>query len=341
MKRPPEEIRRYTDQYFINARLTCEHAGVNPRLLYQVFQRQEALLCGMKYVLPLFEPLAKRVTVMALADGQRMAPLEPMMHLTGPAQDLFELETIYLGLLARMTRVATNVRACVDAAGGKPVLFFPARFDVPEAQPYDGYAAMIGGAAGASTAAQAEAYKQPAIGTMPHALIAAFRGDTVAATLALAAARPAEDVWALVDFENDCARTSVEVFRAFEQHGLKLAGVRLDTSAGLVDESLKRRGISESGVTPALVNEVRRALNEAGAASVKICASGGFHADRIREFENAKAPVDLYAVGERFFRGSFPFTSDVVAYCEGEQRTLCAKIGREFRENPRLRRVIG
>ena len=54
------------------------------------------------------------------------------MHISGPAQALFELETIYLGLLSRMTKVATNVREAVNAASPKPVLFFPARFDVPE-----------------------------------------------------------------------------------------------------------------------------------------------------------------------------------------------------------------
>ena len=341
MKISADWLRRFTDRYFINARETCLHAHMNPRLLYQVFQRHDALLCGMKYILPLFEPLADRVQVRALDDGESITPLEPVMHITGPAQDLFELETLYLGLLSRMTKVATNVRAAVDAAKPKPVLFFPSRFDVPEVQPYDGYAALIGGASGASTAAQAEGYGQPAIGTMPHALIAAFKGDTVAATLALAEAHSREQVWALVDFSNDCATTSVACFHAFRERGLTLAGVRLDTAQDLIDESLKRRGIMEHGVTPALVEEVRRALNAAGGHDVKICASGGFHAERIRQFEQARAPVDVYAVGERFLQGSNPFTSDVVAYFENGQRILCAKVGRSLRENPRLKLVIG
>ncbi len=341
MKISADQIRRHTDHYFINARETCAHAGMNPRVLYQVFQRNEAVLCGLKYVLALFEPLADRVTVAVLADGDRISPLEPVMHITGPVQDLFELETVYLGMLARMTKVATNVREAVEAARPKPVLFFPARFDVPEVQPYDGYAALIGGAAGASTAAEAEAYGKPPIGTMPHALIATFNGDTVRATLALAAACPGQEMWALVDFANDSAATAVACFKAFRERGLKLAGVRLDTSQDLVDESLNRRGIKEYGVTIALVAEVRRALNEAGGEAVKICASGGFHAGRIREFEHAGAPVDVYAVGERFFRGSNPFTSDVVAYYENDRRVMCAKVGRAFRENPRLKVVIG
>ncbi|MBV8205837.1 MAG: quinolinate phosphoribosyl transferase, partial [Acidobacteria bacterium] len=326
---------------FTNARASCELAGLNPRLLYQVFQRNHAVLCGMKYVIPLFEPLGERVAVFGLSDGEKIAPLEPVLHVTGNAQDLFELETLYLGLLSRMTRVATNVRAAVEAASKKPVLFFAARFDIPEAQEYDGYAALIGGAAGASTPAEAAAYGTPPIGTMPHALIAAFGGNTVAATLALARSRPTEPVWALVDFDNDCPRTSVAVLQALRNHGLKLAGVRLDTSAELVDECLRRRNILEHGVTAELVAEVRGALDENAGQDVRICASGGFHAERIREFERVGAPVDVYAVGERFLQGSNPFTSDVVARFENGKRALVAKIGRRLRENPRLRLLAG
>ena len=334
-----DQVSQYTDHYFLNARDACAHAQHNPRLLYQVFQRNDALLCGMKYVLRPFRDAPSNVQVLGLQDGDRIAPLEPVMHISGPAQELFALETVYLGLLARMTKVATNVRAAVDAAGGKPVLFFAGRFDVPEVQEYDGYAAKIGGAAGAATGAQAEGFGGEPVGTMPHALIAAFEGDTVRAALALAEARPQEEIWALADFENDNARTAVEVFRAFRERGLKLTGVRLDTSAELVDESVRRAGAESKGVNPLLVREVRRALNEAGGSAVKICASGGFHADRIREFEAVKAPVDVYAVGERFFQGSFPFTSDVVAYYRDGQLVPCAKVGRGLRESPRLERL--
>src|SRR5437868_1040750 len=226
----PDQIAHYTDHYFLNARDACAHSNHNPRVLYQVFQRNDALLCGMKFVLQLFAAASRDVQILGLRDGDRITPLEPVMHITGPAQELFAFETIYLGLLARMTKIATNVRAAVDAANGKPVLFFAARFDVLDAQPYDGYAAGIGGAAGCSTAAEAEPIGGDPVGTIPHALIAAFRGNTAEATLAIKMARPGQPVWTLVDFENDSAKTAIEVFRAFQQHGLKLDGVRLDTS---------------------------------------------------------------------------------------------------------------
>lgn len=333
------EIERYTDHYFLNSRDAVRHAGVSRRVLYQVFQREDAVLCGMKYVLKLLSGLPPEVEVHALEDGSRITPKETVLHIAGPVDQLLAYETLYLGLLARMTRIATNVRQAVEAASEKPVLFFPARFDIPEAQEYDGYAARIGGAAGASTQAEADAFHATAIGTMPHALIAAFRGDTAAAAVAMKEALPDEPLWALVDFDNDSATTAVEVFVALRARGMKLDGIRLDTSQDLVDKSIEHLGREIRGVQPELVFEVRRRLNEAGGNEVKISVSGGFTAEKIRSFEEKKVPVDVYAVGERFFRGSIPFTSDIVGYYEGTNFVPCAKIGREFRPNPKLKRV--
>jgi len=335
----PDEIPRFTDSYFARAKLTCCHAGNNRRVLYQVFQRGNAVLCGTKYVMELLRQTGPKVEIEGLADGDRIAPLESVLHIQGPIQEVVELETVYLGLLSRMTRVATNVRAVVDAASGKPVLFFPARFDAPEVQEYDGYAAKIGGAAGASTAAGAVAFGRPAVGTMPHALIAAFKGDTVAATLAFAAATPDQPIWSLVDFENDSARTAVEVYKALKQRGLALAGIRLDTAAGLVDKGVEEAGQRFSGVNPLLVEIVRRRLDEAGGKDVKIAVSGGFNPERIREFERAGARVDAYGVGENALQGSTPFTSDVVGYYENGRFIHCAKVGREYRPNPRMNKL--
>jgi nicotinate phosphoribosyltransferase len=168
----PEEIDLYTDHYFLNSRLACAKAGNHLRVVYQVFQRSHALLCGVRYVLELLRHLPPEVQVHGLEDGSRIAPMESVLHISGPITELLEHETVYLGLLSRMTRVATNVHSAVEAAKGKPLLFFAARFDVPEVQEYDGYAAKVGGAAGASTEAEARAFAAPALGTMPHALIA-------------------------------------------------------------------------------------------------------------------------------------------------------------------------
>jgi nicotinate phosphoribosyltransferase len=334
-----DQVSRFTDIYFSKAREACEKAGRNPRVCYQVFQRQQAVFCGMRYVRELFVGTEKEIEIHALADGDEISPGETVMHLIGPVQQLLELETVYLGLLARMTRVATNVRAVVKAANGKPVLFFPARFDAPEVQEYDGYGAMIGGAVGASTPEGAKPYNARAVGTMPHALIAAFRGDTNAAAIAFAEARPNDDIWVLVDFDNDSAQTAVNAFHALKERGFRLAGVRLDTAQGLVDKGVAAAGRNWQGVNPLLVQIVRERLDATGASEVKICVSGGFNPARIAEFERVGAKVDVYAVGEMALRGTVPFTSDVVGYYENGSLIPCAKVGRNYQPNPRLRRI--
>jgi nicotinate phosphoribosyltransferase len=138
-------------------------------------------------------------------------------------------------------------------------------------------------------------------------------------------------VTVLVDFVNDSVPTALEVAAAL---GPDLWGVRLDTSDALADLELQRRHGEDAprGVDAELVHLVRAALDEAGFPGVRIVASGGFNADRIRAFEAAEVPVDAYGVGSALIRGSNDFTADVVLV-NGEPR---AKAGREHRPNPRL-----
>ena len=68
---------------------------------------------------------------------------------------------------------------------------------------------------------------------------------------------------------------------------------------------------------------------------MKIVVSGGFTADRIRDFEAAGVPVDAYGVGSSLMRGANDFTADVVMV-DGEPG---GKVGRELRPNDRLSAV--
>jgi nicotinate phosphoribosyltransferase len=231
--------------------------------------------------------------------------------------------------------VATNTRLVVEAAWPKPVLFFPARFDHWLVQIGDGYAAHVGGAIGVSTDAQASWWGATGIGTVPHALIAAFGGDTVAATRALAEHTPPDvQIITLVDFDNDCVATSVAVARAL---GPRLAGVRLDTAETMVDRSLfaQMGDFDPRGVNPRLVRNVRAALDAEGFTTVRITASGGFTPEKIARFEAESVPVDSYGVGSSLFAGHYDFTADIVLV-EGKP---VAKAGRTYRPNPRLEAV--
>ncbi len=223
----------------------------------------------------------------------------------------------------------------VEAAKPKEVMFFPARHDHWLVQTGDGYAAHIAGAIGVSTDAQASWWGSEGIGTVPHALIAAYQGDTVLASRKFAEhSDPSIRLITLVDFDNDCVGTSLAVAKLL---GDRLYGVRLDTSETLVDKSVipQMGTFKPTGVNPQMVSNVRHALDAAGYRDVKIIVSGGFTVEKIRQFEEQNIPVDAYGVGSSLFQGRFDFTADVVML-EGKP---CAKVGRAYRPNSRLERV--
>ena len=307
----------------------------------------------------LWEPGWRDLEVRSLLDGETADPHEPVMHIEGEYQSFAHLETLYLGALTEGSRVATNTRDVVRAARGKPVIMFGARHQSHEAQAGAGYAAFVGGAVAVSTDEQGEWWGSKGLGTVPHALIAAYGGDTTLATLKfdehinrapeaighLTAKGTPEghvNVTALVDFQNDVVNTSLGVAHAL---GVRLWGVRVDTSERLIDKAILREldengGLSEGGVhggvTPRLVVLLREALDRAGYAHVRIVASGGFDAEKIARFEEQGVPVDVYGVGSALVHGEgFDHTADIVRLGDRE----LAKVGRRYIPSGRLQRV--
>jgi nicotinate phosphoribosyltransferase len=191
---------------------------------------------------------------------------------------------------------------------------------------------------------------------MPHAMIAAFGGDVVEATLAFTrycrAQEPDIKIVSLVDYHNDVVRDALAVARAMHvTFGPgSLAGVRVDTSESLVDASLAavaaargRDGLT--GVNPELVRRLRTALDAGGFPDVGIIVSGGFNPTKIRRFESAGVPVAGYGIGSSLLGhndgeddgllNDFDFTADVVMV-DGR---LESKVGRGYAPNPRLVRL--
>jgi nicotinate phosphoribosyltransferase len=338
---PVEKMREgyYTDAYFNHARETLLRDGRRPRVVMQVFQKKRAVLGGMDEAIAILKLCSDDwddLTVHALYDGDEITPYETVMTIEGDYTNFGHLETCYLGVLARRTLISTNVRRVVQAANGKPILFFPARHDHHRVQTGDGYAAHVAGAIGVSTDAQASWWGGKGLGTVPHALIAAYGGNTVLAASKFADYADEDvNVVVLVDFENDSVRTALEVARAL---GPRLWGVRLDTSRTLVDRSLwsEMGYFDPRGVNPRLVEKVRNALDAEGFERVKVVVSGGFDAERIREFEEQGVPVDSYGVGSALIRGENDFTADVVL-TDGRPS---AKVGRRYVPNERLDLVM-
>ncbi|HEY3310383.1 MAG TPA: nicotinate phosphoribosyltransferase [Anaerolineales bacterium] len=340
-----------------------------------------------------FIDTADQLQVWAVHDGDVVStdgdPLnvQPVIRVRGRYRDFALLETPTLGILTRSSRIATNVYETFVAARGKPVLFFPARFDLHEVQAADGYAYNIAlqrfnsehaSDIGAyiSTDAQGDWWGGAGGGTVAHAAIASFLGDTAEVMMAFSRILPVNiPRIALVDFNNNSVLDSSRVldamfaeYRRLSEAGddaeaakYKLYGVRLDTSASVRDESVTPLGdpALDLGVNPRLVFNVRQGLDTAWehwdlpekwkrsaqeyCQSVKIVVSGGFAPEKIRRFEKLGVPVDIYAVGSYLFNNNGPtvtdFTADVVRVKVHGQWVDMAKVGRRPLDNPNLQRV--
>jgi nicotinate phosphoribosyltransferase len=337
---PVERIRAgyYSDAYFNLTKELLRREDKHAHVLMQVFQKKHSVLGGIDEAIAVLELCSDdwdALEVRALHEGDEIEPHETVLTIEGDYGLFAHLETVYLGCMARRSLVMRNVREVVEAAGGKQILFFPARHDHWLVQTGDGWAAHVAGAIGVSTDAQASWWGGRGVGTVPHSLIAAFGGNTVEASKAWARQYAHEmNVTVLVDFDNDSVRTALEVADAL---GDDLWGVRLDTSERLIDKSLfdEMGDFPPTGVNHVLVRKVRKALDEAGHGRVKIVVSGGFTPERIRDFEQMGVPVDAYGVGSSLLRGENDFTADIVMV-EGKP---VAKAGRRLRPNPRLEKV--
>ena len=340
-----------------------------------------------------FVDTSDKLEVWAVHDGTTVkydgdpTKIQPVIKVRGRYRDFALLETPTLGILTRSSRVATNVYETLVAAKGKPVLFFPARFDVHEVQAADGYAYNIALqrfnkdhaqelGAFVSTDAQGDWWGGAGGGTVAHAAIASFLGDTAEAMMQFSHILPAQiPRIALVDFNNDSVRDSLRVLDAMfikyrelmdagrveEAEKYKLYGVRLDTGGNLRDVSVTPLGdpALDLGVNPRLVFNVRSALDSAWERwdlpaswkeaakefchNVKIVVSGGFAPEKIRKFEKLNVPADIYAVGSYLFSNgngtSTDYTADVVRVKVHGKWIDMAKVGRRVGENENLERV--
>ncbi|RJR28399.1 nicotinate phosphoribosyltransferase [Candidatus Microgenomates bacterium] len=348
-RRQIDDIRRgfYSAVYFNRTKQILLKEGTTTSVVMQLFQKQaQSVLCGIDELKVLFELgsgyFANRkwidkhdtVRIESLADGDVVNPFETVAHITGPYVYSAHLESLYLGILARRTLVATNTRRVVRAAQKKPVLFFADRFDDFQNQAGDGYAATVGGAAAVCTPAQATHINGIPIGTIPHALIAVNHGDTVKTAKLFAKHFPKERLTVLVDFDNDCVHTSLAVAN---QLGKKLWAIRIDTSEKIIDRSLlPSKKTEDYGVNPKLVRLVRKALDDHGHTHVQIAVSGGFTAEKISRFEKEQTPVDMYGVGSALLKGNNDFTADIVKV----DNRLISKQGRKYKPNPRLQKLL-
>ena len=88
--------------------------GPQPVVTVQVFQKQHSVLGGIDEaiaVLKLCSDDWSGLEVQALHEGDEIEPWEPVLQIDGDYALFAHLETVYLGVLSRRTRIMRNVRA--------------------------------------------------------------------------------------------------------------------------------------------------------------------------------------------------------------------------------------
>ena len=192
-----------------------------------------------------------------------------------------------------------NVREVVEAAAGKPILFFPARHDHWLVQTGDGWAAHVAGAIGVSTDAQASWWggtrRRHRAARADRRLRRRHGGG--GAGVRRAATRAEMNVTVLVDFDNDSVR----------HRGRGGRRARATTSGACASTpprgwSTARSGPSMGDFAPTGVNRalVARGARRARRRRPRARADRGLGRLRRRADPRVRgqdAPVDAYGVG--------------------------------------------
>ena len=320
----------YTAEYFKKATIIAKDKFPNNIVTMQFFQRKNnAILCGINEVLKLLKENTdiSKYKIKYLKEGTNIKPYESVLILEGPYHHFGFLEGLIDGILARQTSLATNANQMIKAANGIPIIAMTDRADHYSQLENDGYALTIGGLRRFVTEASASYSKTKPIGTMPHALIGMFNGNTLEATKYFQKKFPNNDLIALVDFENDIIKTTLELAKYFQK---QLRMVRVDTSQNMSDNYFKNN--EEYGVTPNLIKGLRLSLDSHGYTWVKIIVSSAFNKEKIEKFVKENTPVDFFGVGKSLLKIENEFTGDVVLM-NGKN---IAKKGRKYINNSKL-----
>jgi nicotinate phosphoribosyltransferase len=221
--------------------------------------------------------------IRAVPEGTVVFPDEPMLEVSAPVIEAQLLESALLNACHLQSVLASKAARVVIAAQGRDLAEFGLRRSHgTDAALKAARCAWIAGFGSTSDVLAGRAYGVPVSGTMAHSFVTAF-GDELEAFRAYTRAFPDNAILLIDSYDTlEGARKAVTVARELAARGDALAGVRLDSGDLLV-----------------LSRSVRRILDEAGLAGVRIVASGGLDEHDIAGLVAAGAPVDSFGVGTR------------------------------------------
>jgi nicotinate-nucleotide pyrophosphorylase (carboxylating) len=112
-----------------------------------VVTRQHGVLAGLPVALAVLDAAGAGPGQPLRADGDRLAPGEAVLSVTGPAAAVLGAERTMLNLLTHLSGVATATRAWVDAVAGTGAVIRDTRKTTPGLRLLEKYAVRCGGGA--------------------------------------------------------------------------------------------------------------------------------------------------------------------------------------------------
>jgi nicotinate phosphoribosyltransferase len=226
--------------------------------------------------------------ILALPEGSIAFPNEPILRVTAPFREALLMESGLLQAVNLATLIATKAARVVSAAAlGRPRRVAEFAFRRAQEPMTVARSSYIGGCASTSFLAAAFAFRLPATGTVPHALIEIFPSEEEAFA---AIAETYNRYTLLLDtYEpRQAIHTAIKVARRSQEVlGHTLVAVRLDSGDLLGDSQY-----------------VREQLDAAGLTSVRIIASGDLDEWKILDLLQAGAAIDAFGVGTALGAGT-------------------------------------
>ncbi len=322
----------YTASYFLKASKLVNKYKPNELVCMQFthFSKEPVMVCGIQESIELLKTclpknVLKNIEIYGRQDGDLVKPKSPILLIFGKYQDFGKFENVIDGILARRSSVANNCYQMLRLIKTNQLIYMADRTDDYLVQPYDGYAAYIGGIRNFVTDASVSLLNDKSdvkvTGTIPHALIQEFDGKLNDVMKVYASEYGRKGLIALIDYHNDVKRDIIDISKDFPD----TFAVRIDTSKSVCDVSLKKIP-KNYGVSDELIKFTRKTLDQVGMKKTRIIVSSGIDLERVKEIKGRNLPVDFYGVGGSLITRNVHITADLVLKNNRHQ----AKFGRKL-----------
>ena len=108
--------------------------------------KSSGVVCGMQFALETYYAVEPRVRWMpAVSEGLHVATGATIAHVDGPLHAILRGERVALNFLQRLSGIATQTRACVEAVAGTSARILDTRKTTPGLRSAERYAVRVGG----------------------------------------------------------------------------------------------------------------------------------------------------------------------------------------------------